>query len=314
MLRRTASPSALSFTRAMNFLATWKSTSASSNASRTWRSAASMFASLIVPWPRRSLKISCSLSPSCENIRYQQRAQKARLLLRCRSRSWRCGGAGLVNSERPMRFDFFVAGFRRQNHGAVFVTQFLRYLIRNHAGLWIERCRNNSKPADSQLQTGGIDLPDRAQGGFGQWQSGPDGCAVGRCGLQILRAYDRNCGRAGTAARSRDHFHRVFENFRLVRFDCITTERIHGRGGGNRLAVNSEHRFVACIARDFFHVLVVSAKRHSEAVDLDAEPLFEQLLAADDFILNPLLVLCPGQFLFGPFSAGFHYHDGMAFA
>src|SRR2546428_13799775 len=27
-----------------------------------------MFTSLIVPWPRRSLKISCSLSPSCENI------------------------------------------------------------------------------------------------------------------------------------------------------------------------------------------------------------------------------------------------------
>src|SRR5438874_668993 len=27
-----------------------------------------MFDSLIVPWPRRSLKISCSLSLSCENI------------------------------------------------------------------------------------------------------------------------------------------------------------------------------------------------------------------------------------------------------
>src|SRR5256885_16299350 len=27
-----------------------------------------MFSSLIVPWPRRSLKICCSLSPSCENI------------------------------------------------------------------------------------------------------------------------------------------------------------------------------------------------------------------------------------------------------
>src|SRR5438552_6698036 len=61
-------------------------------------------------------------------------------------------------------------------------------------------------------------------------------------------------------------------------------------------------------------MLVVSAKRNGKAVDFYAEPLFEQLLAADDFILDPLLVLCTGQFLFGPFPAGFHHHDGMAFA
>ena len=80
------------------------------------------------------------------------------------------------------------------------------------------------------------------------------------------------------------------------------------------MAVNGEHCFVTGVARYFLHVLVVSAKRNGKAVDFYAKPLFEQLLTADDFILDPLLVLCAGQFLFGPFVAGLDHHDGVALA
>src|SRR4051812_36927922 len=162
MLRRTASPIALSLMRAMNFFATAKSTSASSSARRICRSAASIFSSLIFPWPRRSLKISCSLSPSCEN----------KLFLRSRARSGRRAACAFFDTERPVRLDFLVARFGAQNHCAGFVAQLLRHLIRHDTRLRIITRWNDTESADTELNTGGIDLSDLTQVSFDQRQRG----------------------------------------------------------------------------------------------------------------------------------------------
>ena len=98
--------------------------------------------------------------------------------------------------------------------------------------------------------------------------------------------------------------HCVCKNFRLIRFNRVAADRIHRRSKGDRLAVNGKHRFVTGISRKFLHVLVVISERHRKTIHLDAEPLLEQFLAADDFVLDPFLVVGPGQFLPGPFSAG----------
>src|SRR5206468_11818110 len=45
-----------------------------------------------------------------------------------------------------------------------------------------------------------------------------------------------------------------------------------------------------------------------------AAPSFEQLLAADDLVLDPLFVFRASQFLLGPLPAWFGDHDGVAFA
>jgi hypothetical protein len=62
----------------------------------------SMFDSLIVPWPRSSLKMSCSLSPSCENI----------MLVRLESTRVHVGDA----SSRLRTFTKIVSARRRNQH------------------------------------------------------------------------------------------------------------------------------------------------------------------------------------------------------
>src|SRR6266404_153439 len=304
MLRRTFSPSAFSLTRAMNFLATSKSTSASSNASRTWRSAASMFSSLIFPWPRRSLKISCSLSPSCENNLFLRR--RGRRGLDCRT--------GVFDSERPVRLDFLIAGFRGQNNRATLIAEFLCHLVRNDTCFRVVSRWHQSQTAHPELDAARIDLANPTEIRFDEWQTARRRSIRG-LHLQILRpdGCDRRRARS-TATRGGNHFHRVLKNFRLVRFDGVTTERVQRRIPGNWLTINREHRFVTGSARDFFDVLVVIAKRNREAIYFDREPLLEQLFAADDFVLQPLLIFGASQFLLGPFTVRFHYHDGVTLA
>ena len=157
-------------------------------------------------------------------------------------------------------------------------------------------------------------MSNAAQVRFDQRQRRAYGCAVRRFDLQIRRTNRSHRRRTWSAARSRDHFHCVFKNFRLVRFDGVATERVHRRSVSNRLAVNGEHRFVTSVARNLLYVLVISAKRHGEAIYFDPEPLLEQGFATDNFVLDPLLVLRASQFLFRPFSAGLHHHDSVTFA
>src|SRR6266404_1465827 len=122
-----------------------------------------MLASLIVPWPRRSLKISCSLSPSSENI--QSKRAVRRLFLR--SRSWsrrlrRCRPS-LLDPEGPVSFDFLASGFYAQNHSARFLAQFLRDLIGNRPRFRIVSRGNQTQPTDSKLDAAGIGWTDRAE-------------------------------------------------------------------------------------------------------------------------------------------------------
>ena len=85
--------------------------------------------------------------------------------------------------------------------------------------------------------------------------------------------------------------YRVCKNFGLIGFDCVTPDRIHRRSESDRLTVNGKHRFVTGISRKFFHMLVVISERHRKAIHLNAEPLFEQFLATDDFVLDPFFIV-----------------------
>src|SRR5207253_2913464 len=84
-----------------------------------------------------------------------------------------------------------------------------------------------------------------------------------------------------------DHLDRVNKHFWLIRFNRITTKRIERRGKGDGLTVNSKHCFVTGISRNFFDVLVITAEGDGETIHFDAEPLLEQLLTADDFVVYP---------------------------
>src|SRR5262245_48384733 len=64
----TSSPIAFSLTASISCLTTLKLTSASSSATRISRSAASMFAAVSLPSPRRFLKTRCSLSDKLSNM------------------------------------------------------------------------------------------------------------------------------------------------------------------------------------------------------------------------------------------------------
>ena len=61
-------------------------------------------------------------------------------------------------------------------------------------------------------------------------------------------------------------------------------------------------------------MLVVIAKRHGKTIYFDAESLLEQLLAADHFVLHPLLILRSGEFRPRFLPAGAGERDRMPFA
>ena len=104
--------------------------------------------------------------------------------------------------------------------------------------------------------------------------------------------------RAAGLVHHRDHFGRVLKDLRLGCLDRVTAERIEWRIKSEGLAINSKHGFVAGVARDFLDVLVVIAKRDGETIDFDGQPLLEELLAPDHFVLQPLLVFRAARFLF----------------
>src|SRR3977135_1925303 len=100
-----------------------------------------MFSSLIFPWPRRSLNISCSLSPSCENTKTIAR-DCATLFLWCRGRGGLHSSSAFFDPESPVRLDFLVARFSAKNYRAALLSQLLRHLIRNDARLGVKAGRN----------------------------------------------------------------------------------------------------------------------------------------------------------------------------
>ena len=57
-------------------------------------------------------------------------------------------------------------------------------------------------------------------------------------------------------------------------------------------------------------MLVVISERHRKAIHLDAEPLFEQFLGTDDFVLDPFFIVGPGQLFPGSFGAWLNQCDG----
>ena len=201
-----------------------------------------------------------------------------------------------------MCFDFFTLGFGADDHGARFLAQFLWHLIRHGAGFRIKVGRNKAQAAHPHLHTAGLDLPDAAKVRFDKRQCRAHRFAVCRLCRQIFRADFGYC-RAASAGRA-NHVHCVCKNFRLIRFNRVAADRIHRRSKGDRLAVNRKHRFVTGISRKFLHMIVVISERHRKAIHLDAEPLFEQFLGTDDFVLDPFLVVGPGQLLSGAFAAG----------
>ena len=50
-------------------------------------------------------------------------------------------------------------------------------------------------------------------------------------------------------------------------------------------------------------MVVVISERHRKAIHLDAEPLLEQFLGTDDFVLDPFFVVGPGQLFSASFAA-----------
>src|SRR4029077_1300979 len=114
--------------------------------------------------------------------------------------------------------------------------------------------------------------------------------------------------------RCANHFYSVLEHLGLVRFYRVTTNRIERRSKRDGLAINSEHRLVTGVSRNFFYVLVVIPKRHGKAIHFDPEPLFEQLLGADYFVLHPLLVLRASEFRPSSLPASAGEHNAMPFA
>ena len=100
-LFRTSWPVALARTRSSSCFATLKWTSASSRARRISRRAASTWASVRTPWPRRDLKIPCSLSLSDSNNAHHPdgRPQPSQ----SKSRSYRCGRAPVNRGRDSLR-------------------------------------------------------------------------------------------------------------------------------------------------------------------------------------------------------------------
>ena len=126
--------------------------------------------------------------------------------------------------------------------------------------------------------------------------------AVCRLCRQIFRTDFGYC-RAASGGGA-DHAHCVCKNFRLIRFNRVAADRIHRRSESDRLAVHRKHRFVTGISRKFLHMLVVISERHRKAIHLDAEPLLEQFLGTDDFVLDPFFIVGPGQFVPVSLAAG----------
>src|SRR6266481_4668398 len=119
---------------------------------------------------------------------------------------------------------------------------------------------------------------------------------------QILRADFGYCCPA--SAGGANHAYCVCKNFGLIRFNCVTPDRVHRRSESDRLAVNGKHRFVTGISRKFLHVLVVIPERHCKTIHLDPESLLEQLLATDDFVLAPFFIVSPSEFFLLRFPPG----------
>ena len=104
----------------------------------------------------------------------------------CRGRACSCS-CGFFDSEGPMCFDFFTLRFGADDHGARFVAQFLRHLIRHGAGFRIKVSRNKAKAAHPHLHTAGLDLAYAAEVRFDKRQCRAHRFAVCRLCRQIFR-------------------------------------------------------------------------------------------------------------------------------
>src|SRR5947208_4480629 len=61
-------------------------------------------------------------------------------------------------------------------------------------------------------------------------------------------------------------------------------------------------------------MVVVISERHGKTIHLNAEALFEQFLATDDFILHPFFIVGPSQLFPASFSAWLNHGDVVPFA
>src|SRR5947208_13764780 len=61
-------------------------------------------------------------------------------------------------------------------------------------------------------------------------------------------------------------------------------------------------------------MVVVISERHGKTIHLNAEALFEQILATDDFVLAPFFIVGPSQLFPASFSAWLNHGDVVPFA
>src|SRR5689334_11363134 len=90
------------------------------------------------------------------------------------------GWTGLFNPKRPVGLDLLAFRFSADDDGAALFPQLLGDLIGNIAGLRVVTSRHLAQTADSHLDTVRLERAERAEIGFDQRQSRPNGFSVRR--------------------------------------------------------------------------------------------------------------------------------------
>src|SRR5205085_45650 len=109
-----------------------------------------------------------------------------------------------------------------------------------------------------------------------QRESGSNCITVCRLSGQTRRTDfgNRSCPATGSA----DCLNGIGEHLGLVRLNQIPAEIVRRRVERDRLPVNREYRVVTSSFACLLDLFVIKPVGHSETVDLDSQPLFEQLL------------------------------------
>ena len=163
----------------------------------------------------------------------------------------------------------------------------MRHLIADGLGFLVVLRGNLPQTADAHLDAFRVHLAHRRDVGLDGRLGVGNRPALRRDRHHRSRRQlrDRRNGRQRTARAAARHRQGFLENFVVVLLDRVPPKDVERRRAvADPLSVHRERRFVAGVLHQFAHLLRIDAVRIGNAVDLDAELLFEDFLGLHDFL------------------------------